>query len=84
MAGMVHILCFAGARDVVGAAEVELELPSTATTCGALLDHLCVRFPGLAPHRGSLRMAVNGAYAKLDEPVASGDEVALIPPVAGG
>ena len=29
-------------------------------------------------------VAVNQEYAELDRPLESGDEVALIPPVAGG
>lgn len=29
-------------------------------------------------------VAVNQTYAMLDEPLAAGDEVAFIPPVAGG
>jgi molybdopterin converting factor small subunit len=45
---------------------------------------LIARFPSLAPHRSSLRIAVNGSYAFASDPVAGGDEVALIPPVAGG
>ena len=31
-----------------------------------------------------VRVAVNQEYATLDEPVASGDEVAFFPPVTGG
>ncbi|MCC6525643.1 MAG: MoaD/ThiS family protein [Polyangiaceae bacterium] len=77
------MLAFAGARDVIGRAELLLEL-SRPTTCRELLDRLCLDFPALAPHRGSLRLAVNGSYAFLDEAVSPGDEVALIPPVAGG
>jgi molybdopterin synthase catalytic subunit/molybdopterin synthase sulfur carrier subunit len=79
----VKVLAFAGARDVVGASELELDLHHTCT--GAeLIDLLCVRFPALAAHKSSLRIAVNGCYAELVEPVRPGDEVALIPPVAGG
>jgi molybdopterin converting factor small subunit len=31
-----------------------------------------------------LRVAINGAYVTLDDAVRAGDEVAVIPPVAGG
>ena len=77
------MLAFAGARDVVGAAELDLPLDG-AGTARELLDRVCARWPGLEPWRGALRVAVNGAYAAHDDPVRAGDEVALIPPVAGG
>lgn len=83
MADPVRLLAFAGARDVVGSGEVTLPLerPESAR---AFLDRLVDAYPGLARHRGSLRLAVNGTYAQWDELVRPGDEVALIPPVAGG
>jgi molybdopterin converting factor small subunit len=34
--------------------------------------------------RDTLAFAVNGAYAKMGEPVGPGDEVAVLPPVSGG
>ncbi|MFO0613721.1 MAG: MoaD/ThiS family protein [Polyangiaceae bacterium] len=81
----VRVLAFAGARDLIGAPEVELD-PTTlpSPTARGVLDAIILRWPALDPYRASLRVAVNGAYAALDEPVAAGDEVALIPPVAGG
>ena len=79
----VRMLAFAGVRDIVGAAEIDLPL---VLPCSAddLLTDVCRRFPGLLPYRASLRVAVNGSYAAAGDPVAAGDEVALIPPVAGG
>ena len=79
----VRVVAFAGARDVVGAAELLLDLGS-ARTAGDLFESILARYPGLGPYRACLRLAVNGAYASLDEPVQAGDEIALIPPVAGG
>lgn len=84
---MVKVLAFAGARDLVGPElEVKLTDADLAPACSAaqLMDRICALFPALAPHRKSLRMAINGVYAKDDELVRPGDEVALIPPVAGG
>ena len=78
----VKVLLFAGARDAVG--QPELSLDGGATTARALLDRLCREHPRLAPYSGSLRVAVNGTYAAWDEPIGDGDEVAIIPPVAGG
>ena len=79
----VRMLAFAGAREVVGAAELDLPLEAPCTAA-ELLEAVCARFPGLVPYRDSIRLAVNGTYALASDPVRAGDEVALIPPVAGG
>lgn len=80
---LVRVLLFAGARDAVGAAEVSLALPDGAVARDAL-DALCAAHPALTPHRPSLRVAVDGAYARDDAALREGAEVAIIPPVAGG
>jgi molybdopterin converting factor subunit 1 len=77
------VLVFAGARDAIGSERVELAVEGTLTA-RALLDRLIELHPALAPWSSSLRVAVNGAYAAWDDPVRAGDEVAIIPPVAGG
>ncbi|HEY4120330.1 MAG TPA: MoaD/ThiS family protein [Byssovorax sp.] len=81
--GQVRVLAFAGARDVLGEAEIAFPL---AAPCSAdeLLAEVCRAYPGLEPWRRALRVAVNGTYADAGDPVALGDEVALIPPVSGG
>lgn len=83
MSAEIRLLAFAGARDVIGTGElaIALDAPESAR---AFLERVIERFPALARHRGSLRLAVNGTYARWDEEVRPGDEVALIPPVAGG
>jgi molybdopterin converting factor subunit 1 len=82
-AGTIRVLAFAGARELVGSAEARLSL---AHPCGVdqLWRLLLDAWPGLAPFQASIRLAVNGAYASGDTVVHEGDEVALIPPVAGG
>jgi molybdopterin synthase catalytic subunit/molybdopterin synthase sulfur carrier subunit len=79
----VRVLVFAAAREVVGASELELTL-AVGATAGDALGVLCARWPGLAPYAGSLRLAVNGDYVARDHALVAGDEVAVIPPVAGG
>jgi molybdopterin synthase catalytic subunit len=79
----VRVLLFAAAREVVGARELALELSEGAVARDAL-DALCAAHPGLAAHRPSLRLAVDGAYARDDVSLREGAEVAVIPPVAGG
>ncbi|MFT3771242.1 MAG: MoaD/ThiS family protein [Minicystis sp.] len=83
MSQAVKLLAFAGARDVLGTAETTLPLDAPCTAA-ELLAEVCRRWPALEPWRGAIRVAVNGTYAAADDPVRGGDEVALIPPVAGG
>lgn len=74
----VHIRLFAGLRERAGASEVALELPEGARVADALaqLQHLTGGLPVV--------MAVNQEYADEQLPLATGDELALIPPVSGG
>jgi molybdopterin synthase sulfur carrier subunit len=80
----VRILYFAGLRDAVGVAEESLPLPAEVVTIGALADHLAARHAAYADRRGHVRIARNETFANADDPVADGDVIALIPPVAGG
>jgi len=80
---LVRIRLFAMQRELVGARELTLEVPDGASVedvWAALVE----RHPGLAPGRPAMRFARNGTYADATEPVADGDEVAVIPPVSGG
>jgi len=83
MSGTIKVLAFAGARDVVGtdALSWPLAVPCTAAE---FLEAFCTGFPGLSLHRSSIRLAINGRYAANTDVIHAGDEVALIPPVAGG
>ena len=81
--GAIRVLAFAGARDAIGSGELSMTLEAP-TTAGALLDRLCREHPALAPYASSLRLAVNGTYAAREDVIDDGDEVAIIPPVAGG
>ncbi len=77
------MLAFAGAKDVLGTGELAFDLDAPCTAA-ELLAEVCRRYPRLDPYRASIRVAVNGTYALASDPVNFGDEVALIPPVAGG
>ncbi len=84
----IVVLAFAGARDVVGEPEITLPMANLGdgTQCKAseVMDAMIARYPDLAPKRRIIRLAVNGSYVDADAAVKGGDEVALIPPVAGG
>jgi len=79
----IKVRLFAAQRELVGARHVELDLPDGSTVADGWTG-LVARFPALAPGRDSVRFARNGDYADLAEPLADGDELAVIPPVSGG
>ena len=88
----LRILYFAGLKDAIGLAEETVELaelgepagPAAVRTVRDLADHLAARHPAYRERRAHVRIARNEAFAADDDPVADGDVVALIPPVAGG
>ncbi len=75
----VRVLLFAGLREKAGTGELLLELPD-----GFLLSGLPERLGIEEQARPSLAFAVNQTYVPADSVLEDGDEVALIPPVAGG
>jgi molybdopterin converting factor subunit 1 len=79
----VSVRLFASLRDLAGADRIELDLPEPATAEDAW-RRLAERHPALATRRASLAAAVNRRYARFDEPLSEGDELAFIPPVSGG
>ncbi|MBS2012463.1 MAG: molybdopterin converting factor subunit 1 [Deltaproteobacteria bacterium] len=81
---MIRLLYFAAVRDLVGKSEEELALPAGVATVGALAAHLTGVHPSLAGRLSAVRFARNEEFARDEDPVADGDVIALIPPVAGG
>ena len=79
----VRTLFFASYRDLVGAPEISVELPSGATVAD-LVASLRQRGYPFADFPADPAVAVNHAYAGGDQVLAADDEVAFIPPVAGG
>src|SRR3970040_873830 len=74
---------FARLADLAGPRETEVELGEGLRAARAF-RLLCLRFPEMADHAGSLMYAVNAEYVSPDHPLRAGDELALIPPVSGG
>lgn len=76
------IILFGIAKDIVGAQKLawpEAEL----YTVGDLRKWLLAQYPQFG-NLNYLRIAVNEAYAEDDQMIHAGDEIVLIPPVAGG
>jgi molybdopterin synthase sulfur carrier subunit len=78
----VRVLLFASYAEALGQASLTLAVPAPATVAGVL--QVLRRQPGgdRLPERPLT--AVNLEQARLDSPVRPGDEVAVLPPLAGG
>jgi molybdopterin converting factor small subunit len=70
-------------KDLAGCAAATMELPDGARVA-ELLDLAGQRFPGLAPARGCMLVAVGVDYAGRDQVLKDGDEVSMFPPTQGG
>lgn len=79
----VRTLFFAAYRDAVGAPELAVEVPEGATV-GDLVQRLRSRGAPFDALPVAPAVAVNRSYAREGHVLSSGDEVAFIPPVAGG
>jgi len=78
----VTVLLFASYADAVGRSTIELDLEDGATVQDVVEQ---VREMGDTKRLPPAPMvAVNEQYSSRDRKLRSGDEVALIPPVAGG
>ena len=78
----VGLRLFASYADALGARSFDVTLPEGAVVRDAL--EYVRALPGADRLPPAPLVAVNAEYAPLDHPLASGDEVAIIPPVAGG
>ena len=79
----VRLLFFAVLRDITGKGEEEIDLPE-GTRAGDVWNRLRQKHRELAGYERPPMTAVNEAYVSADQLLCEGDEVAFIPPVAGG
>jgi molybdopterin synthase catalytic subunit/molybdopterin converting factor small subunit len=79
----VTVRLFAMQRAQTGLRAHDLDLPDGADVAAAW-SALVADLPVVAVAEGSVRFARNGRYVAVDEALADGDELAIIPPVAGG
>lgn len=78
----VTVLLFASYADAFGTPSLELEVPTGARVAD-IVASLRSR-PGADRLPPRPLVAVNQRYAPADRSVTPGDEIAIIPPVAGG
>jgi molybdopterin converting factor subunit 1 len=77
----IRVLAFASYAEALGCGEHDVELPTGATVADCVAEIRTATGSGVPP---APLVAVNRRYARADRVLVEGDEVALIPPVAGG
>ena len=78
----VRVLLFASYADAVGQNELTFDLDEGSVVADVVARVRTLAGGAVLPP--SPLLAVNAEYAAASAPVRSGDEVAIIPPVAGG
>lgn len=81
--GTIRVRFFARYAELVGREETALALPLPATV-GDVVRAVRGALPGGAGIPERPLAAINLQHVRLDHAVADGDEVALLPPLAGG
>lgn len=79
----LRVKLFATYREIVASKELQWTAED-GERLGDLLEALFRKYPRLEGHRDTMLLAVNQAFARPDEVLHDGDEVALLPPVSGG
>jgi sulfur-carrier protein len=76
---LVKLIYFGSVTDITGMPGEKIESP---TTLDELNESLIARFPGLTAIR--YRFSVNRQLISGNRQLVDGDEIALLPPFAGG
>jgi len=79
----IRLLFFAVLRDITGRSEDVVELRD-GTRAGDVWQRLRDEHAALRDYVQPPMIAVNESYVGADEVLQDGDELAFIPPVAGG
>jgi molybdopterin converting factor subunit 1 len=79
----VTVRLFARLRDIAGSSELTREV-GTKATIGSVWRELVAEFPELEGYGRSISTALNADYARMEQTVREGDEIAFLPPVSGG
>jgi sulfur-carrier protein len=79
----VRLLYFAVLRDITGRSEVEVSM-AEGTRAGEVWQSMRRDYKQLAAYDQPPMIAINETYATPDTQLRDGDELAFIPPVAGG
>jgi len=78
---VVRVLVFASYAEALGRGELDVELPAGATVADCVAEVRRQTGGSVPP---APLVAVDQVYARPEHTLSEGDEVAIIPPVAGG
>lgn len=80
----VHVHYFAAARDLAGCSSERVPLPAMEVSVAELRELLAALHPQLGPYLPRMRFAINDELYARVERIHVGDEISVLPPVAGG
>ena len=81
--GTVRVRFFARYAELAGRSEGTLAVPLPATVSD-VIERIRDEWPGTSALPAQPLAALNLRHVRLDAPVADGDELAFLPPLAGG
>jgi molybdopterin converting factor subunit 1 len=79
----ITVLLFGACREAAGIDEVRIGLGQPANAAAAWAE-IKNRYPSLGRFERSALVAINEEHARMDQPLADGDTLAIFPPVSGG
>jgi molybdopterin converting factor subunit 1 len=79
----VRVLFFGQLKEIVGVDQENADV-SEGARVGDLFEGYGRRFPALREFRSSVAPSLNQEYVSWDASLATGDEIAFLPPVSGG
>ena len=80
----IQVLFFASTREITGLSKLDVDISSPDSTTDDLKTELSKRYPSLKFTENHINIAVNKKYVTEATLLKDGDQVALIPPIAGG
>lgn len=79
----VTVKLFARARDLAGTGQLDLDVPAGATVA-TVRSELGRSLPALVELLARCAVGMDAEFARDDDLVREGAEIALLPPVSGG
>jgi sulfur-carrier protein len=79
----VTVRLFAAHREAAGTNAYVADLPEGSTVADAF-GRVCAEYPAIARTARGVAFALNQTHVSSEALLSDGDELALLPPVAGG
>jgi molybdopterin synthase sulfur carrier subunit len=79
----VEVEFFSRLKDVVGASQLEIELPGNATV-HVLIGRLIQLYPSLREWDRSILVGAGVEFVNRNDVLKAGDKISIMPPVQGG